>query len=141
MQIPIYIYTQHHNDTINKHTSEDFFRKIFVPLTLIVRVRKGLLKVFVWEGVGDRTETAKFWPPLLWPSALCLSRSPDAQPEAQGLTLLGDGFLYCILSATSLDPNSSGPQDPFGLMRLSLPRLVYNSVSNCNSDFCLDWVI
>ena len=27
-------------------------------------------------------------------------------------TLLGAGFLYCILSATSLDPNSSGPQAP-----------------------------
>ena len=26
--------------------------------------------------------------PLLWPSALCLSRSHDTQPEARGLTLL-----------------------------------------------------
>ena len=60
----------------------------------------------MWEGVGDQTETAIFWPPLLWPSTLCLSRSPDAQPEAQRPSLLGGGFLYCILSATSLDPNS-----------------------------------
>ena len=29
-----------------------------------------------------------------------------------GPILLGDGFLYCILSASSLDPNSSGPQAP-----------------------------
>ena len=50
--------------------------------------------------------------PLLWPSALCLSCSPDAQLEAQRPTLLSDGFLYCILSASSLDPNSSGPQAP-----------------------------
>ena len=50
--------------------------------------------------------------PLLWPSTLCLSRSPDAQPEALGSTLLGAGFLYCILSASSLVPNSSGPQAP-----------------------------
>ena len=56
------------------------------------------------------------------------SRSPDAQPEAQRPTLLGDGFLYCIFSATSLDPNSSEPQGPFGLMWLSLPHLIYNSV-------------
>ena len=35
-----------------------------------------------------------------------------AQPEVQRPTLLGDGFLYCILSASSLDPNSSGPQAP-----------------------------
>ena len=54
--------------------------------------------------------------PLLWPSTLCLSRSPDAQPEAQlPSSLLDDGFLYCILSATSLDPNSSGPQWPLRL--------------------------
>ena len=42
--------------------------------------------------------------PNLLPSTLCLSRSPDAQPEALGSTLLGAGFLYCILSASSLDP-------------------------------------
>ena len=128
---------QHHNDTIIK-TQEDFFINICTS-HFIVRVRKGLLKVFMWEGVGDRTETAIFWPPLLWPSTLCLSRSPDAHPEAQRPTLLGDGFLYCILSASSLDPNSSGPQGPFGLMWLSLPHLVYNSPSNCNCN-CLTWL-
>ena len=42
--------------------------------------------------------------PLLWPSSLCLSRSSNAQPEALGPTLLGDGFPYCILSASSLVP-------------------------------------
>ena len=45
-------------------------------------------------------------------STLCLSRSPDAQPEVLGSTLLDAGFLYCILSTSSLDPNSSGPQAP-----------------------------
>ena len=66
---------------------------------------------------------------ILWPSTLCLSRSPDAQLEAQRPnSLLDDGFLYCILSTTSLGPNSSGHQGPFGLMWLSLPHLVYNSV-------------
>ena len=43
---------------------------------------------------------------------LCLSCSPSAQPEVQRPTLLGAGFLYCILSESSLDPNSSGPQAP-----------------------------
>ena len=70
----------------------------------ICKGSKGLYEVSLWEGAGDRTETAIFWPLLLWPSTLCLSRSPDAQPEAQRPTLLGDGFLYCILSATSLVP-------------------------------------
>ena len=35
-------------------TQEDFFNKIFTS-HFIARVRKGLLKVCVWEGVGDRT--------------------------------------------------------------------------------------
>ena len=67
--------------------------------------------------------------PLLWPSALCLSRSPEAQPEALGPTLQGDGFLYCILSATSLDPNSSGGPEALrpGVALPTTSRL-YNSV-------------
>ena len=109
-------------------------------LSLYCKGSKRLFKVCVWEGAGDQTETAIFWPPLLWPSTLCLSRSPDAQLEAQRPTLLGDGFLYYILSATSLVPNSSGPQGPFGLMWLSLPHLVYNSFSNCNCN-CLTSVL
>ena len=62
----------------------------------------------------NRTEI--FWPPLLWLSTLCLSRSPDAQLEALGSTMPGAGFLYCILSATSLVPKlhwgSRGPPRP-----------------------------
>ena len=46
-------------------------------------------------------------------SVVSFSFSRAAQPEAQRPTPLGDGFLYCILSATSLDPNSSGaPRAP-----------------------------
>ena len=32
--------------------------------------------------------TAAYWPPLLWSSAFSLSRFPDAQPEARGLSFL-----------------------------------------------------
>ena len=56
-------------------------------------------------------------------------------------TLLCDGFLYCILSTSSLDLNSSGPKGPFGLMWLSLSHLVYNS--NClqlNWPFLPSWL-
>ena len=47
-------------------------------------------------------------------SGVSFSFSRAAQPEAQRpSSLLGDGFLYCILSATSLDPNSLGaPRAP-----------------------------
>ena len=39
-------------------------------------------------------------------------------------TLLGAGFLYCILSASSLDPNSSGPQAPSAWGAFPLPQLI-----------------
>ena len=83
-------------------------------LLLYCKGSKGLCGVPLWEGVGDRTETAIFWSPLLWLSVLCLSRSLDAQPEAQRPSSLldNDFFFYCILSTSSLDPNSSGPQGP-----------------------------
>ena len=64
----------------------------------------------------------------------------DAQPEVQRPTLLGDGFLYGILSASSPDLNSSGPKGPFGLMWLSLAHLVYNSVrSSTQLAWLLSW--
>ena len=84
----------------------------------------------MWKGVGDWTKTAIYWPPLLWPSALCLSRSPgllNQRPRgsafcwvlafsttschqrvskllrgSRGSLLLGGGCPYHILS-----PNSS----------------------------------
>ena len=49
----LYAHLQHHNDTIIK-SQEDFFNKIFTS-HFIARVQKGLLKVCVWEGAGDRT--------------------------------------------------------------------------------------
>ena len=62
-------------------------------------------------------------------SVVSFSFSRAAQPEAQGpSSQLDDGFLSCILSATSLDPNQLGTPMPFGLVWLSLPHLVSNSV-------------
>ena len=73
--------------------------------------------------------------PLLWPSTLCLSRSPDAQPEARGLSfLLSAGFLYHILSPTGLR-NYYGPEGPFGREWLSLPHLISNFSGPQLSDF------
>ena len=85
------------------------------------RVIQGLRVRGSWR--PNRTEI--FWPSLLWPSTFCLSRSPDAQPEALGSILLGAIFLYCILSTSSLDPNLiRAPEGPFGRVWLSLPHLV-----------------
>ena len=64
------------------------------------------------RGSWRPNRTAIYWPRLLWPSALCLSRPPDAQPEARGLNfLLSASFLYHILSPTGLQ-NFWGPRGP-----------------------------
>ena len=57
----LYCHQKHHNDTINEQTQEDFFNKIYTS-HFIVSVRKGLFKVCVWEGAGDRTELQYFDP-------------------------------------------------------------------------------
>ena len=67
-------------------------------------------------------------PTLMVISGVSFLFSSAAQPEAQGLSfLLSAGFLYHILSLTSLVPNSIGfPKGPFGRVWLSLPHLVSN---------------
>ena len=96
----------------------------------ICKGSKRLLKVCVWEGAGDRTETAIFWPPFLWPSMLCLPRFPDAQPEALGPALCWMmAFFTASYQQLLWSPNSIGvPEGPLGRVWLSLPRLVYNFV-------------
>ena len=110
----------YHNDTIIKTDAGRLLYK-YIPLTLFVRVRKGLLKVCVCEGVGDQTETSIFSPLNLWPSTLCLSCSLMLNRGPWG-----PGFLYCILSATSLVPKlhrgSQGPLRP-GVAFLTTSRL------------------
>ena len=69
------------------------------------------------------------------------SRCSTGGPEAQRPTLLGDGFLYSILSATSLKPNSLEPQGPFGLMWLFIPHVIYNSVRSLTGTiWLLSWL-
>ena len=99
---------------MNNRRAKNLLTK-YLPLTLLQGFEKVIQGLRV-RGSWRPNISAIFWPPLLWPATLCLSRSPDAQPEALGSTLLGAGFLYCILSASSLDP--------FGRVWLSLPHLV-----------------
>ena len=95
-------------------------------LSLYCKGSKRLIKVCLWEGVGDRTETVIFWSPLLWPSTLCLSRSPGLLNRGPSGPLC---WVICyILSATSLHPNSFGGPEPLRPGVASLPHFVYNSV-------------
>ena len=84
-------------------------------LSLYCKGSKRLFKVLWWEGAGDRTETIIFWPPLPWPSTLCLSRSPDAQPEALGPLCWVMAFFTASYQQLLWSPNSIGvPEGPFG---------------------------
>ena len=108
-EIYIYIYWIHTDAMIKTHAGRLLYN---VPLTLFVRFEK-VIQGLRMRGSWRPNRNCNILTPNLWPSTLCLSRSPDAQPEAQRpRSLLDDGFLYCILSASSLDPNSSGPQAP-----------------------------
>ena len=146
MQIHIYIYTCRiiHNDIMIKDE-----RRL-----LYCKGSKSLFKVLWWEGVGDRTELQYIDPTLMAVNVVsfsfswCSTRGPGAQLSAECWLPLPhlisnespkllvaprapsarSRFPYHILSAPSLDSNSSGaPEGPFGLVWLSLPHLVYNS--------------
>ena len=68
--------------------------------------------------------------PLLWPSALCLSRTPallNRRPWAPALCWIM-AFFTASYQQLLWTPTQSGAPSPFGQVWLSLPHLVYNSV-------------
>ena len=110
-------------------------------LSLYCKGSKSLFKVLWWEGNGDRTEL-QYIDPHSYGRQCCvflvLQGCSTGGPGPS--SLLDDGFLYCILSPTSLDPNSSGapgaPRAPsawcgFPYHILSITRLYSNSNSSC----------
>ena len=93
----------------------------------------------MWEGVGDRTELQYNDPHSYGRQRCVFLVSRAAQPEAQGpSSLLNDGFLYCILSATGLQNSIGGPEGPFGRVWLSLPHLL-SDVSDPQLSYFLSW--
>ena len=70
---------------------------------------------FVWERELETKQNCNILTPTLMAvSIVSFSFSRAAQPEAQGpSSLLNDGFLYCILSATGLQNSIGGSEGPF----------------------------
>ena len=94
----------------------------------IARVRKGYVG-FYCERELEIEHNCNILTPKLMAVIVVSFSFFGCSTGALGSTLLGNGFLYCILSASSLDPNSSGlPEGPFGRVWLSLLHLVSNSV-------------
>ena len=82
----------------------------------------------MWEGIGDWKNTATYWLPLLWPSALCLYRSPGLLNRRPG----GSAFCWVrAFSTASCHQRVSKllcvPRAPSAGWWLSLPHLVSNS--------------
>ena len=68
---------------------------------------------------------------LLWPSTLCLSRSPGLlNRRPWGPLCWVMAFFTASYQQLLWTPTQSGAPGPFGLVWLSLLHLVYNSVSN-----------
>ena len=142
--------SQRHND---KQTQEDFFTNICTS-HFIVRVRKGLLKVCVWEGVGDEQKLQYFDRHSYGRQRCvflvlqgCSTGGPEVHSTEWWLSLLHlisnfsapqlnrgprapsawCGFPYHISSITpSPTGTHQGPQGPFGLMWLYLKHLVWS---------------
>ena len=97
-------------------------------LSLYCQGSKRLFKVCVWEGVGDRTETAIFWPHsygrqrCVFLVLLMLNRRPRG-PLCWVMAFFTASYQHLLWI-----PIQSGAPSPFGLVCLSLPHLVYNSV-------------
>ena len=102
------MFMQHHNDTIIKTDArrkmqEDFINNI-LPLTLLQGFER-VVQGFHVRGSWRPNINCNILTPLLWPShcvflvLLMLNQRPRAH-----CWMLDAGFLYCILSASSLDP-------------------------------------
>ena len=140
MQKYTYIYWRNDNRCNDKDARRKTSLAKYIPLTLLQGFEKGYSR-FACERELETEHNWNILTPKLMAVMLCHSCSPDAQPGVQRPTLLGDGFLYCILSASSLDPNSSGlPEGPFGRVWLSLPHFVL-SFSNSTGTPTVTWLL
>ena len=109
--------------------SEDFFKKY---------ISHFICNVCMWEGVGDRTKTAIYWPHSyghqrwVFLVLLMLNWRPG-----------GSAFCWVLAFYTTschqrVSKTTGGPKGPFGWVWLSLPHLVSNSSYLQLSDF-LSW--
>ena len=82
--------SQRHNEDDERHNLSEKYTSHFI------------WKGCVWEGVGDRTELQHIDLHSIGHNCVSFPFSWAAQPGAWGPTLLGAGFLYCILPSTGL---------------------------------------
>ena len=91
------------------NNDEQRLLKINMYLSLYFKGSKGYSRFYGERELETEHNCNILTPTLMAASVVSFLSSRAAQLEAQGPSSpLDDGFLYCILSPTSLDPNSSG---------------------------------
>ena len=83
----------------------------YIYLSLYCKGSKGLFKVCMWEG-AETEHKLHILTSTTYDRHVVSFLFSWCSTGGLGLTLLDAGFLYCILSASSLDPSSSGVQAP-----------------------------
>ena len=127
--IYIYIYMQHHNDTMIKDEGR--------PLILLERFER-VLWGFTVERELETEQKLQYIDPHSYGRQRCVFlvlQGYSARGPRGPSSLLDDGFLYCILSPTGLQNSIGGPEGPFRRVWLSLPHLVSNVSDPQLSDF------
>ena len=122
----LYTHLQHHNDTIinrRRKTSLTIFTSHF-----ITRVRKGCVGFYCERELEIEHNCNILTPKLMAVNVVSFSFSRAAQPEAQSPLCWVMAFFIASYQHLLWTPTHQGPNGPFGLMWLSLPHLVYNSV-------------
>ena len=129
--------SQRHNDKGRAKTPLD----IYVPL-LYFKGLKRVTQCLRVRGSWRPNITAIYWPPFLWPSALCLSRSPgllNRRPRGPALCWMMAFFTASYQQLLWTPTHWGSPEGPFGLVWLSLPHLLYNS-SDSPTVWLLSWL-
>ena len=129
MQKYTYIYWIHTDAMITTDARKDkdagrlFYKYIY--LSLFCKGSKRVTQVCVWEGAGDRTETAIFWPSLLWPSrcvflVLLMLNRRSRGPLCRVMASFTASYQQLLWSTNSIGV----PEGPLSRVWLSLPHLV-----------------
>ena len=110
-----------------RKTSKDFIKNMY--LSLYCKGSKRVTQGLRVRGSWRPNINCYILTPNLWPSALCLSPSPgllNRRPRSSLCWVMA--FLTASYQQLLWTPTQSGAPSPFGLVWLSLPHLLYNSV-------------
>ena len=113
-------------------------------LSLYCKGSKKLFKFCAWEGTGDWTETAIFWPSLLWPSCCVFLVLLMLNWRSRGPLCWVMASFTASYQQLLWSPNSIGvPEGPLGRVWFYLPHLVYLCLQlycNCQLTWLLSWL-